>query len=171
MRQRCFVFRTGIAVIFKDALTLGGAAVLAHLLASSAVAQSSASYSTRVSWVGGSAPMVSTNFASTLVGPQASPSGAASVCNTGTEASLGFWSVLGRLSVPIVLTAQRGAADPLDVELYWSGADAGYEVYRAFGPLDVFNPANLDRETTLCSATDSLAFQSDLIFYNVVRRP
>ncbi|MBZ5639922.1 MAG: hypothetical protein LAO51_14340 [Acidobacteriia bacterium] len=65
----------------------------------------------------------------------------------------------------------RNIADPLNVDLRWSGAESTYQLFRAYTSVDIFNPANLDRETGTCNATDALAFQSGVIFYNVIPRP
>ena len=137
-----------------------------------AFAQSSATFAMkRLSIIAGSAIMTSAHFSTDMVGPQESPVGGASFCNVGSRTGLGFWSVLGRISVPIVLTARRSTVDPLDIDLSWSGAEPAFQVYRAFTPADVLNPGNLDRETSVCSATDTLASQSDLMFYNVIPKP
>jgi hypothetical protein len=79
--------------------------------------------------------------------------------------------VLGVGAVPILLTGRRSLVDPLDVDLQWSGAASTYQLFRGYSPVDIFNPANLDRETDLCTGTDAFAFQSNLIFYSVIPRP
>jgi hypothetical protein len=142
-------------------------------LVAPASAQSSAHFSMkRIAAVSGSATMMSTNFNTGVVGPQESPSGGASFCNFGNEVGLGFWSVLEDISVPIVLTGHRSQVDPLHVvDLSWSGDEPAYQLYRAYTPSDVFNPANLDRETAQCAANDELASQSNIIFYSVIKKP
>jgi hypothetical protein len=153
-------------------LSVSCAAALLMVLVSPAWAQSSAHYSMkRIAMVSGSASLTSSHFSTNVVGPQESPSGGASFCNVGRKTGLGFWSVLGQISVPIILTAQRNAADPLDVDLTWSGAETTFQLYRAYAPANVLDPGNLDRETTQCSATDQLAFQSNEIFYSVIKKP
>ena len=142
------------------------------VLVTPAAAQSSAHYSMkRISLVGGSANMASSSFTANAVGSQESPVGGASFCNVGPATGLGFWSVLGHVAVPIVLSAQRDTADPGNVDLFWSGADPTYQLYRAYTPSGIFNPANLEAETSSCSTTDPLALQSSLIFYSVIRKP
>lgn len=146
--------------------------LLSMVFQATAFAQSSTHYSMkRVGTSAGAVAMTSTNYSNRASVGQESPVGSASFCNVGSRTSTGFWSVLGVGAVPIVLTGRRNASDPLDVDLSWSGADPIYQVYRAFTPADIFNPANLEGETSSCSTTDMLAFQSNLIYYSVIRRP
>jgi hypothetical protein len=136
------------------------------------LAQSSAHYSMkRVAVAAGAATMSSTNFSGSMSATSESPSGSASVCNAGARSTVGFWSVFGVAQVPIVLAAKRNALDPQSVDLQWSGADLRFQLFRDYTPEDMFNPANLDRETTTCSATDQLAFQSNSVFYSVIKKP
>ena len=58
--------------------------------------------------------------------------------------------------------------DPDLLDLSWTGAEDTFQVYRAFTPEDVLNPANLFLETVTCSEMDTTANQSDIFFYKVV---
>ncbi len=99
---------------------------------------------------------------------QDSPAGASSFCNTGFIASIGFWSVLGDLPVPIWLQVAKNPADPSAVELSWSGAHDAFEVYRAVSAQNVLDPTNLFTQTSSCAVSDDRALASNIIFYNVI---
>jgi len=146
--------------------------VVSILFPAFGLAQSSAHFSMkRLSLASGAATMTSTSYTNSATASQVSPSGAASFCNVGSRTATGFWSVLGVVSVPIVLTARRSTTEPADVDLLWSGADPVFQLYRAFTPEDVLSPVNFELETPLCTATDTSALQSDRIFYNVTPKP
>ena len=114
----------------------------------------------------------SSNFETTVVIGQDSPSGASSFCNSGFVNSLGFWSVLGDLPVPIQLHLDKSDGDPSVVDLSWSGADDVFQLFRSASPVNlVDSPENLYLETSLCDAIDDRASASNLLFYLVVRKP
>src|SRR5215831_11834539 len=87
-----------------------GAAITAAIVptlfaASPAAAQESPSYvMNRITLTGGSQTLDSPSFEATVTIGQEGPAGAASVCNASWTDSLGFWSLLGDLPVPVVLT-------------------------------------------------------------------
>jgi len=81
---------------------------------------------------------------------------------------LGFWSIRGDVSVPIVLRLSRQPADPSTVEFSWTGADPEFALYRSDMPNDVLDPLHLILATTGCSATDAPPGTSDIHFYLVV---
>ena len=146
--------------------------LLVVILQSPAVAQESSTFvMERISVAVGATKSTSASFENTAVVAQESPSGANSFCNTGFVNSLGYWSVLGDLPVPIRLTVGINELDPGSLDLSWTGVDDVFQVYRAFTPEDILNPANLYQETMVCAAMDNNAFQSDIIFYKVVPRP
>ena len=153
------------------------AALVAGLIASSSAAwaQQSTNFSMdRISVAAVGTTASSTNFETTVVAGQDSPSGASSSCNLGFTNSLGFWSVLGDLPVPIELHLDKNDSDPSVVELSWSGADDVFYLLRSDSPVNlVENPPeeNLYLETLLCDAIDDQASASDLLFYLVVPEP
>jgi hypothetical protein len=113
----------------------------------------------------------SASFETTLTLAQLSPVGSVSRCNDGFVGTLGFWSLLGHTDVPVRLRVGVGVPDPLTVNLDWSGADPLFRVYRGFAPVDLADPLHLHLETPLCSASDGMADESDLIFYLVTPAP
>ena len=119
----------------------------------------------------GSTKSTSANFENTVVAGEVSPGGAASFCNSGFVMSLGFWSALGDIPVSIQLMARQNEMDPGSVDLSWTGAADNFQVYRAFTPEDIFDPANLYAESATCDSVDGSASQSDIIFYKVVPTP
>ncbi|HKQ98818.1 MAG TPA: hypothetical protein VJV75_13150 [Candidatus Polarisedimenticolia bacterium] len=125
----------------------------------------------RLSIAAASQTIGSAHFETTLTVSQESPVGAASICNTSLTNSLGFWSVLGDLPVPVILTLRRNAVDPQAIDLTWTGNAPTFQVYRDYTPQNVVSLANLERTTALCSATDSLAFQSNVIYYEIEALP
>jgi hypothetical protein len=149
------------------------AAIGALIFVSPVAAQSSAHYvMKRITPSSGAQVSTSPHRKNSIVAGSVSPPGAESFCNTGYVNSLGFWSVQGALPVPIQLNAKRNTLDPTgSVDLMWSGADALYRVYRAFSPQNLLDPANIDRETPACDGTDTRGYQSNIIFYTVVRKP
>lgn len=135
-----------------------------------ALAQQSANYEMkRISIASGAAKTTSVNFDNSVVAAQPSPMGAGSVCNSGSVASLGFWSLAGDMPIPIRLSARVNTMNPLDVDLSWSGNVAQFAVYRSVSPQDVLNPANLVLQTGICATTDSPL--PDLVFYKVIPAP
>jgi hypothetical protein len=125
----------------------------------------------RVSLSAAGQTVASTDYETTIVFGQNSPSGAASNCNSGYVSSFGFWSALGDLPVPIQLRVAKDSTDESTVDLSWTGSDDVFQVFRSFTPHDVLDPANLDLEISECSASDPQAGAGDLIFYRVVARP
>lgn len=73
--------------------------------------------------------------------------------------------------MPIVLTAARNPIDPAQVDLKWSGNAPLFQVFRGYTPQNLVTLANLERVTGLCSATDALAFQSNVIYYDIEAGP
>lgn len=137
-----------------------------------ASAQESASYTLeRLSIAGASQTIASARFETSITVGQESPAGAASICNVSWTDSLGFWSIEGDLPVPIVLTVARNPVDPLQIDLSWSGNASLFQVYRDYTPQNLVSLANLERVTALCSATDALAFQSNVIYYDIESAP
>ena len=55
--------------------------------------------------------------------------------------------------------------------LLWTGAADTFQVYRAFTPEDILDPANLYTESASCDSMDGNASQSNIIFYKVVPKP
>ncbi len=132
-----------------------------------ALAQQSPNYEMkRISFASGAAKATSVNFDNAVVAAQPSPMGAGSVCNSGSVASLGVWSLAGDMPIPIRLSARVNTANPADVDLSWSGNVAQFAVYRSVSPQDVLNPANLVLQTSICATTDSPL--PDLVFYKVI---
>jgi len=138
----------------------------------SVVAQQSAHYSMeRVTVAAVADTASSTHFTTTVVIGQESPAGASSFCNAGFRSSMGFWSILGDLPVPIVLQLGKQAGDPSTIDLIWSGADSSFAVYRSADAATVLNPENLFLEVPVCQATDLVTGTPNLVFYNVVAGP
>ncbi len=138
------------------------------MLSTLVLAQTSTSFKMRVSAtaVGQTVSAASNNYQTTVVLGQESLAGALSFCNGGYRTSLGFWSVVGDLPVPIQLLVDKDPADSEMVDLSWSGADDGFEVYRATSPEDVVDPANLDSLSSSCAASDA-THGADILFYRI----
>jgi hypothetical protein len=137
-----------------------------------ATAQESASFILeRLTIAGASQTIASARYETTMTVGQESPAGAASICNVSLTTSLGFWSVQGDLPVPVVLTVTRNPGDPQAVDLTWSGNAPTFQVFRDYTPQNLVSLANLERVTALCSATDALAFQSNVVYYDVEAAP
>lgn len=151
------------------ALSLNGGQTAAH--AADGVLTVPTILADRVGAAAGAGVMTSGDFDARAVISQGTPIGASSICNSGVQASLGFWSVLGDLPVPIVLYARHNPSDPTHVDLRWTGADGGFQVFRAFAPQNVAVPANLDLNTSLCAATDTRGPEAGLVYYMVTRKP
>ncbi len=134
------------------------------------LAQESANYSMdRISIAAVGSTTSSATFATTVVIGEDSPEGASSYCNSGFVNSVGFWSVLGDLPVPIVLAVDKAQGNPQGVELTWSGTNNLFQVFRSISPMDVLDLANLDVETASCSSNDSQS--AAIVFYKVVPKP
>ena len=106
-----------------------------------------------------------TTYGTTVVVGQDSAVGATSACNNGFRTSVGYWSHLGDLPVPIQLQAGKSAGT---MELYWSGGDSAFEVYRAPSSSNLVSPGNLYEITSSCTTTDSLAQAPAVHFYLVI---
>ena len=119
----------------------------------------------------GAATASSATFDNSIVFAQAAPSGAQSRCNVGFQNSLGFWSILGDVPVPIRLELLPGATVPEDVALSWTGAAREFQIFRAFAPDDVTNPNNLLVETADCAAQDATPTTASIVFYQVIPTP
>lgn len=97
--------------------------------------------------------------------------GAAGTCPNGSVNSLGFWSVLGPMAVPMRLTVDKNAAYELDVDLSWTGHAPSFEIYRSTSPVNLISPDNLYWTTNYCDDTDENAASSDVLFYKIIARP
>jgi hypothetical protein len=122
----------------------------------------------RISIAGGAAQTTSIMFDNSVVAAQPSFVGAASFCSAGSVVSLGFWSLLGDIPVPIRLHAGVNPLNQVDVDLFWTGNEPQFALYRSVSPQDVLNPANLVLQTNACATTDSQVPLSDLVFYKVI---
>lgn len=107
------------------------------------------------------------SYQTTVVLGQESPAGAASSCNSGWRMSLGFWSVLADLPVPIRLLVDKDPTDSQVADLTWSGADDVFEVYRATSPQNVVDPTNPNFPAMECAASDA-TLAVDILFYQVI---
>ena len=125
----------------------------------------------RITVASGTATVTSANFDNSIVIAPAGPSGAGSRCNVGSQNSLGFWSILGDVPVPIRLELRPGATVPEDVTLSWTGAAGEFQVFRAFAPDDVTNLNNLLAETPQCAAQDTTATAASIVYYQVIPTP
>jgi hypothetical protein len=136
-------------------------------------AQESANFKLdRLTPAGGAARLSSLTFEASVTVAQVPPAGAASLCNAGAVNSFGFWSVIGDLPVPLLLTAKRNKMMPELIRLLWSGTDPEYALYRSEDPSDIFSLPNLVLETTLCEASESIpTAPGDILFYNVIPKP
>ena len=117
----------------------------------SALAQQSASFMMeRVSATAVGDTASSATFTTTVVLGEASPVGAASFCNSGFVNSVGFWSVLGDLPVPIHLRLGKDLSSPGVIEMSWSGSADLFEVFRSSTPVGVVHPLNSVSQTGVC---------------------
>ncbi|MCP3979248.1 MAG: hypothetical protein GY716_07970 [bacterium] len=152
--------------------TLLLAFVALSLLSSLVDAQESATYSMErlsTTALGGNAS--SPDYESTPLLGQQSPTGAVSFCNIGFTGSLGYWSILGDLSLPGILRVDKSAPIDPAIDLQWSGNSAQFEVYRGFVAPGLVDAQNLFALTPLCSASDTQASEADVIYYLVVPQP
>lgn len=91
---------------------------------------------------------------------------------TGCSSSLryvlqsGFWGAYGTTLVPVVLLVRKAVADPDWPELYWSGNNEPYTIYRATTCSQIFSSFH-DR-TSLKTYVDEMPPASDLTCYNVL---
>ena len=144
----------------------------ATALSDPAAAQESASFRLdRLTIAGASQTIASNGFVTTVTVGQESIAGAASICNVSLTTGLGFWSVRGELPVPVILTVARNPIDPQAIDLNWTGNTPTFQVYRDYTPENLVSLENLERVTAACSATDPLAFQSNIIYYAVEAVP
>jgi len=133
-----------------------------------AAAQQSASYSMeRITATAAASMTESPSYESrVLIGP-AAPSGASSFCNDGYVNSLGFWAAFGDLPVPIRLRLGKNEGVPNRVELFWTGADGTFGLYRSLSASDILAPGNLRAQTGECSAIDHPS-GANVFFYRLV---
>lgn len=94
--------------------------------------------------------------------------GAMSVCPNGSATSLGFWSILGPMAVPIRLTMDKNGINQLDIDLAWTGRASQFQIYRSSSPVDLVSAGNLYYETGQCNDTDQNATESDVLYYKVI---
>ena len=143
----------------------------AVLAAPSGIAQQSPSFSMdRITVTAGGQSVSSSNYESTIIAAQGAPSGTASFCNSGFVSSLGFFSVLGDLAVPIKLRLRKNEAVKHSiVEMSWTGNADTFEIYSSLSPQDVLDPLNLNQETSLCAGSDGPVAEN-LVFYKVVAK-
>ena len=97
--------------------------------------------------------------------------GAVGVCPAGRSATLGFWSVLGRTDVPIVLELRKTADNPATVELGWTGQSNEFVVYRGATAQGLADPFNQWLTTESCAAQDAAPDDENLLFYLVADSP
>ena len=97
-------------------------------------------------------------------------SGTSGICPAGTTASLGFWSFKAQTEVPMLLMLDKtynAGAGEWDVELSWSGLAVQFEIFRNTSPIDLDDPGNLYKTTSLCTDTDQNAGPFQALFYLV----
>jgi hypothetical protein len=121
----------------------------------------------RLTLTAGSQTMASASFEATVTLGQEGPAGAASVCNTSWTDSLGFWSLLGDMPVPVVLTVAPNPGDPQAVVLSWSGNTPMFQIYRGFTPASLVSPENLSGTVNVCSADDPNAGPIAALYYDI----
>jgi hypothetical protein len=144
------------------------AVIFAFIHVSHAHAQESPSFvMERLTLAAGSQTLASPSFEATVTVGQEAPAGAASVCNTSWTNSLGFWSLLGDMPVPVVLTVAPNPGDPQAVVLTWSGNTPQFQVYRGFTPASLVAPGNLDQTVNVCTANDHNAGPIPALYYDV----
>jgi len=95
--------------------------------------------------------------------------GSAGVCPSGTATTLGFWSILGPRTLPVVLTAAKNEHGLSEIVLAWSGQADEFTLYRSKSPVDVVHPRNVLLTTGVCEKADASSGLSDLFFYKVIR--
>ena len=97
--------------------------------------------------------------------------GVTAVCPSGPVSTLGFWSILGSVEVPIRLMMQRNAIDANSVDLLWTGQSSSFEIYRSPSPINLVSPGNLYRSTSLCDDTDENAAAFQILYFKVIVPP
>jgi hypothetical protein len=122
-----------------------------------------------VSAVTGSAS--STRYSTTASISQSPFSGAASHCNQGYVAGIGFWSMTGNAAVPIELQLVFDQALPNALDLRWSGAEERFQLFRSTTPQDVTDPVNLVVETPSCGFVEVKPPVPGVQFYRVSSVP
>ncbi len=126
----------------------------------------------RITVASGASSASSTSFSMSILAAEQGVAGSSSFCNSGFLNTLGFWSVLGNMAVPIRL---RVSLDPLsapDAALIWTGDADTFQVFRANSPEDVLNANNVIEETASCDALDALPMATaDILFYKVAPKP
>jgi hypothetical protein len=131
-------------------------------------AQESSSYvMDRITFNSAAQQTTSTTFVMNVTFVQEVPVGSASLCNQGYVQNLGFWSIMGYSSVPVMLRAARNTADPFDVDLSWTGSASSFEIYRSTVPNGIVDPPNLAAVTSECSDTDTPP-NAAIVYYLVV---
>jgi hypothetical protein len=156
----------------RPGAAIAAAAILALIRVSPAAAQESPSYvMQRITLAAGSQTLSSASFDATATVGQEGPVGAASVCNASWTSSVGFWSLLGDLPVPVVLTVAPHPSDPQAVVLSWSGNAPQFQVYRGFTPASLVSPGNLEQTVNVCSADDPNVGPISPLYYDVEEFP
>ena len=123
----------------------------------------------RVSVTGVADRLASTNYRMSVTSEPIG--GATGSCPNGSVNSLGFWSVLGPMEVPMRLMVDKNATHELDVDLSWTGHAPFFDVYRSTSPVNLISPGNLYWTTNYCEDTDEHASSSDVLFYKIIARP
>ena len=146
--------------------------VLPLLCCSRVAAQESQSFvMERLTLVAGSETIASASYETTVTLGQESVAGASSFCNASLTDSLGFWSLLGDLPVPIVLTVAPNPTDAQAVVLSWSGNTPSFQVFRSSTPASIVSPGNLDQTVDVCNAADLSFGPLVALFYDVEAVP
>ncbi len=135
---------------------------------SAAFSQESSSFvMERLTVVSGAAGASSATFDMILTFGEEGPTGSASFCNDGFQASLGFWSVLGESPAPSLLMVDHTAGDPQSVDLTWSGSASSFDVLRSEVAAQIQDPPSLQFNTTQCEATDAPPPTQDILYYRI----
>lgn len=108
----------------------------------------------------------SSSFRTTVTAAEAE--GSAGVCPAGTATTLGFWSILGPQSVPVLLDVEKNSTTPNDADLSWTGQAARFDVYRSGAPANLESPSNLLVSSAQCQATDTDTAGWKILYYSVV---
>jgi len=153
--------------LFDSRVSVWGCLSLFLLLAANATsAQESASFKMRhVTATLVADRLTSTGYINSVTAVEIG--GTAGVCPTGAATTVGFWSVLGPGTVPVLLAVDKSDSDPDEIDLLWTGQATEFSVYAGVSPVDLANPANLIMTTGSCSAIDSTADEANLLFYVV----
>lgn len=160
------MIRSWVGRYLALSLTCGAIAGLSATPATGAGSPESASFvMDRVTVAGAAAIPSSASYELSVTFGQEGPSGALSFCNVGFDQHLGFWSMLGARSVPLVLRAARDPQNASRVLLDWTGTASSFDVFRGVAPQTVIDPGNLALTTPACSAADTPPGGDDLVFY------